>query len=99
MLASVEALTMLELSLAAITSVDEKELPKHLAEADRPWPILATTRVSAALLRAIRRAPPHLLIVAGKVNASERERVDALIGDGVPVLGPEAFTLPATINR
>ena len=90
LLASEQALSLLDLRAAATTSVDEKQLAKHLSDDGDPWLIVATSRLSAGLVRAVRRAPPSLLIVAGDASAAERERLDALSSEGVPTLGPHA---------
>ncbi|MGB1700410.1 MAG: hypothetical protein ACPHRO_10675, partial [Nannocystaceae bacterium] len=90
LLASDEAMVSTDIDIRASERVPESQLAKRVAEADSPWAIVVTSKLSAQLVRAIRRAPPGLLIVVGKASAAERERLHALQTDGVRVLGPNA---------
>ena len=90
MLASTQALALLEIGLAVTESFDEKQLAKHIFDEGDPWTVIAASRLSSGLARAVRRAPPGLLILAGDASPAERERLDALQSEGISVLGPNA---------
>jgi len=70
------------------TEVPDRELPKRLKAEHEAAKIVVTGRLSPTLLRALRAAPPPLVVVTGEADPEDVASLDD--GERVRALGPHA---------